>query len=210
MLCVPGNHDVGDASGEAPFDAPLLAAYVRQFGPDHWAHRAGDWLLLGVNAQLMGSGTTQEQAQWRWIEQQAGLAGAQTRTLLFLHRPVLRSAPGEAARKGRYVPGLACDRLLNGALRHSLRMVVSGHTHQHLDTSDNGVRHVWVPSTGFILPDHMQPRLGEKVVGIGLLDLQADGAAFDLWCPDGMLRHQVSELQAFQTLVAVSETADTH
>jgi hypothetical protein len=36
-LCVLANHDVGDASGEVPLEASLLAAYVDLFGPDHWA-----------------------------------------------------------------------------------------------------------------------------------------------------------------------------
>ncbi|MES2100018.1 MAG: metallophosphoesterase [Pseudomonadota bacterium] len=200
MLCVPGNHDVGDASGEMPLQTSLLAAYIDLFGPDHWARRAGTWLLLGVNAQLMGSGNTQEQAQWRWIEEQAECAGPQTQTVLFLHRPVLRSAPGEGARKGRYVTGAACERLLKGPLRRSLRVVVSGHTHQYLDVTADGVRHVWMPSSGFILADHVQPRVGEKVVGVGILDLDADGAGFDLWCPDGMLRHELANLQAFQQM----------
>lgn len=148
MLCVPGNHDVGDTSGEMPLQTSLLAACVDLFGPDHWARRAGTWLLLGVNAQLMGSGTTQEQAQWRWIEEQAERAGPQT----------------------------------------------------HLDVTADGVRHVWMPSSGFILADHMQPRVGEKVVGVGILDLDADGAGLDLWCPDGMLRHELANLQAFQQM----------
>jgi 3',5'-cyclic AMP phosphodiesterase CpdA len=200
MLCVPGNHDVGDASGEMPLQTSLLAAYVDLFGLDHWVRRAGRWLLLGVNAQLMGSGTTQEQAQWRWIEEQAERAGSQTQTVLFLHRPVLRSAPGEDTRKGRYVTGAACERLLKGPLRRSLRVVVSGHTHQYLDVTADGVRHVWMPSSGFILPDHMQPRVGEKVVGVGILDLNDDGAGFDLWCADGMLRHELANLQAFQQM----------
>lgn len=209
MLCVPGNHDVGDASGEAPLDSSLLAAYVDLFGPDHWARRTGAWLLLGVNAQLMGSGTAQEQAQWRWIEEHAERVGPQAQTALFLHRPAFRPVSSELTRKGRYVTGAACERLLQGPLRRSLRVVVSGHTHQYLDVTVDGVRHLWMPSSGFILPDHMQPRVGEKLVGIGMLDFKDDGAAFDLWCPDGMLRHEVSNLQAFQQAAAGLETADT-
>jgi hypothetical protein len=83
-----------------------------------------------------------------------------------------------------------------------LRVVVSGHTHQYLDVVEGGVRHVWMPSSGFILPDHMQPRVGEKLVGIGMLDFKAEGADFDLWCPNGMVRHEVSNLQAFQQSTA--------
>jgi len=202
MLCVPGNHDVGDASGEAPLDSSLLAAYVALFGPDHWARRAGKWLLLGVNAQLMGSGAAQEQAQWRWIEEQVECAGPQVQTALFVHRPVLRPMQSEASRKGRYVTNAACNRLLQGPLRSSLRMVVSGHTHQYLDVIEDGVRHVWMPSSGFILPDHMQLRIGEKLVGIGMLDFKDDCVDFDLWCPNGMTRLAVSSLQAFQPAAA--------
>lgn len=208
--CVPGNHDVGDASGESPFDHALLTSYVDRFGPDHWALRANDWLLIGVNAQLMGSGTAQEHAQWRWIESQAILAGPQANTVLFLHRPVLRPSSSETARRGRYVSQVARDRLLQGPLRQSLRMVVTGHTHQYLDVSDDGVRHVWVPSSAFVLPDQMQPRLGEKVVGLGLLTLGAGPAAFDLWCTDGMVRHTVSNLNVYRELASKQSTAEIH
>lgn len=208
--CVPGNHDVGDGSGELAFDASLLTAYVNRFGPDHWALRAGDWLLIGVNAQLMGSDTAQEHAQWQWIESQATLAGPLANTVLFSHRPVWRPTASEATRKGRYVSQAVRDRLLHGPLRPSLRMVISGHTHQYLDLSDDGVRHVWVPSSAFVLPDHMQSRIGEKVVGLGLLTLEFGTAAFDLWCTDGMVRHSVSDLRVFQELAARRDAAGTH
>jgi 3',5'-cyclic AMP phosphodiesterase CpdA len=207
MQCVPGNHDIGDASGESPLDEYLLAAYMNLFGPDHWAIETGNWLLLGVNAQLMGSGTPQEHAQWRWIEERALAAGPHAHTAVFLHRPVLRPQSGELTRKGRYISSEAGERLLSGPLQRSLRLVVSGHTHQYLDLTVAGVRHLWMPSSGFILPDHMQVRVGEKVVGIGLLEFTQDAVAFDLWCPDGMLRHDVSRLQVFQELVAQHEGA---
>jgi hypothetical protein len=43
----------------------------------------------------------------------------------------------------------------------------------------------------------MQARLGEKVVGVGVLDLSDDAERFDLWCPDGMVRHDLSTLAFF-------------
>jgi len=73
-------------------------------------------------------------------------------------------------------------------------MVFSGHTHQHLDLQGPGVRHVWVPSSAFVLPDDMQVRVGEKVVGIGMVDLSGSVARFDLWCPDEMKRHDLRSL----------------
>jgi hypothetical protein len=76
-------------------------------------------------------------------------------------------------------------------LKATLRHVVSGHTHQDLDSVVSGVRHVWMPSSGYVLPDEMLARVGEKLVAVGLLELNGDTMAFDLWCPDGMLRHEL-------------------
>jgi predicted phosphodiesterase len=199
MRCVPGNHDLGDGSGDLPLDTALLDAYGDVFGPDHWQVMAGNWNLLGINAQLLGTDSPQEEALWEWIRTQAGAANL-THTALFLHRPLLRPTSGELTRQGRYVSAAATQRLLNGPLKPSLRLVISGHTHQFIDTAVDGVRHLWMPSTAFILPDEMQARVGEKLVGIGLLDLSDDIARFDLWCPDGMVRHDVSTLKFFRVM----------
>ncbi|GAB4556760.1 MAG: metallophosphoesterase [Rhizobacter sp.] len=197
---VPGNHDMGDGSGEAPLDPRRLAAYEASFGADHWAVSAGRWELIGINAQLLGSGTPQEHAQWQWLEDHVRRI-QESRTcehsVLFLHRPLLRPSGNEHHRAGRYVIHAACERLLNGPLRHSLRAVVSGHTHQYLDRSVNGVRHLWLPSTAFVLPDEIQVRVGEKLVGLGMLELGGSSVWFDLLCPDGMRRHQLTELDFY-------------
>jgi 3',5'-cyclic AMP phosphodiesterase CpdA len=200
MRCLPGNHDVGDGSGEAPLDDALLATYERAFGPDRWSMTCDGWQLLGINAQLLGSGTPREQVQSQWIDELAANTSADIRTALFLHRPLARVRADDPKNRGRYVPPAARERLLGGPLKRTLRIVVSGHTHQHLDITDAGVRHVWMPSSAFVLPDAMQPRVGEKPVGVGLLDLDGDTMHFDLWCPDGMLRHDLSRLPAFLAL----------
>lgn len=193
MRCVPGNHDMGTASGEEALDIRKLAACEAAFGPGHWNLCAGDWQLLGINAQLLGSGSDREERQWLWLEQLAA-AGSVSQTALFLHRPVARPTVGERTRVGRYVNDTARERLLDGPLRASLRWVFSGHTHQYLDLHSAGVRHVWVPSTAFVLPDATQSRVGEKLVGIGLLELEGPLARFELRCPDGLLRHDASRL----------------
>lgn len=209
MLCVPGNHDLGDGSGEVPLDDQRLRAYEDIFGHDHWAIKAGDWKLLGINAQLLGSDSAREAALWVWISEQARPAADHAHTALFLHRPILRLGSGEGARKGRYVSHAAAERLLKGPLQSTLRLVASGHTHQYIDTTVDGVRHLWMPSTAFVLPDDLQTRVGEKLVGIGMLDLSDGAARFDLWCPDGMKRHDVSRLKFFRAMSgeAVNEEA---
>jgi predicted phosphodiesterase len=205
IRCLPGNHDVGDGSGEAPLDHALLASYRHLFGPDHWCVDIDGWRLVGINAQLLGSGAPQELEQWRWLETLAIAADAPARTALFLHRPLARVRPDDSKDTGRYVVASARERLLDGPLQSTLRIVVSGHTHQYLDVVAAGVRHVWLPSSAFVLPDRMQVRVGEKLVGLGLLELDQETLRFDLWCPDGMTRHDLSALSVFEAMSAEHE-----
>jgi len=198
MRCIPGNHDLGDGSGEAAIDGRRIAAYESLFGSGRWALRRGRWHLVGIDAQLLGSASGQEAAQWSWLEEVARTIAAGEHAVLFTHRPLVRPSAGEADRHGRYADGAAAERLLGEVFGSHLRLVVSGHTHQALDFSAGGVRHVWVPSAGFVIGDDEQRRVGEKVVGLGVLELDADGAAFDLWCPDGMVRHELARLQVRQ------------
>jgi 3',5'-cyclic AMP phosphodiesterase CpdA len=193
MHCVPGNHDMGTGSGEEPLDRRKLAACEQAFGPGQWIVRAGAWRLIGLNAQLLGTRSAEEETQWQWLDRQAAAEPALP-TLLFLHRPVERTSPDERARAGRYVPEPARERLLYGPLKASLRCVFSGHTHQYLDRHAAGMRHVWVPSAAFVLPDAIQSRVGEKLVGIGLLELDGPLMRFHLHCPEGMCRHDAGEL----------------
>jgi hypothetical protein len=168
-------------------------------GPDHWVVNVGQWRLLGINAQLLGSGSTQDLALSHWIEDQANLAAPDGHTAPFLHRPLLRP-PGDLAHNGCCVPSEAAERLLNGPLRSVLRLVVSGHMHQYLDITSKNVRHAWMSSTGFILSDDIQVRIGERPVGIGMLDFCDGDARFDLRCPDGVRRCDVSTLEFFRPL----------
>ena len=200
MLCLPGNHDIGDGSGEEPLDGGLLDAYSHLFGADHWCTAGSRWQLIGINAQLLGSGTPHEDRQWRWLDALAAGTAKSTRTALFLHRPLARVRPEDPKRRGRYVAEAARERLLQGPLKRTLRLVVSGHTHQYLDDELCGVRHVLMPSSAFVLPDAMQARVGEKLVGVGLLELGRETLRFDLWCPDGMIRHDLSAMAVFSDL----------
>jgi 3',5'-cyclic AMP phosphodiesterase CpdA len=203
MLCVPGNHDMGDGSGELPLDRECLARCRQAFGPDRWAVRADRWELIGLNAQLLGTGTPEEDEQWQWLAAHLEQSIEAQHRMLLLHRPLVRPNEGERDRRGRYVAEAACHRLLNGPSSDGLRFVLSGHTHQHLDRQEANVRHVWMPSTAFVLPDTMQARVGEKVVGLGLLDVTGGSARIDVLMPDGMVRHTLPDLAVFADLAHV-------
>lgn len=72
-----------------------------------------------------------------------------------------------------------------------LRLVVSGHTHQYRDRTVDKVRHVWLPSTAFFLPEELQDRIGEKITGLAVIELAPEHASVHVVCPDGVARHDV-------------------
>ena len=76
MRCLSGNHDLGDGSGELPLDHRLLRNYSNVFGPDHWVVKTGGWKLLGINAQLLGTDSMQEEAMWQRITRVSGRSTA--------------------------------------------------------------------------------------------------------------------------------------
>lgn len=177
MLCVPGNHDIGTGSGEQPLSPAARARYRAAFGEDRWVRRVGDWALVGLDAQLLGSASTDEAELLCWLEAEPAIAEA-GHVALFLHRPLGRPPLDMGMPRGRYVPEAAARRLRQGRLlRSRLRLAASGHTHQSLDFIADGVRIVWVPSCAFVISDAQQAPIGSKRVGFGWLTL-GDGGAF--------------------------------
>jgi 3',5'-cyclic AMP phosphodiesterase CpdA len=177
LLVVPGNHDVGSGCGQQPLNAAARRRYQRWIGSPWWVRRLDGWRLIGLDAQLLGSGSEEEAAQWQWLQQQAAQLRRDERVALCLHRP-LRAQEARAPAH-RYVPAAAAY-ALQQALGAALRLVISGHAHQALDCTVDGVRHLWVPSTAYVFADEQQPCIGRKQVGLGLLTLDGDDVAYEL------------------------------
>jgi hypothetical protein len=74
VMALPGNHDVGDEQpGQDPdqiIDADRLARWHNSFATHRCALDAGGWRLVGVYAQLFGSGLMREHAQDQWLDEQ--------------------------------------------------------------------------------------------------------------------------------------------
>ena len=179
LAVVPGNHDVGDGAGWAHEEGAVIGAstldrYGAAFGHDHFSVALGSWRLLGVDAQLFGSGEPAEEAQWAWLAAEVAALPAATRVGVVTHKPLV-PAPGDRDRPERYVPEASRRRLLDLFAPVDLRLVVSGHVHQALVHDTGPVRHVWAPSTWAALPDRLQARLGDKRVGATGLVLADDG-----------------------------------
>src|SRR5262249_3150119 len=122
--------------------------------------------------------------------------------ILLLHKPLFQDSPDDQAPHHRYVPLAPRRRLVDLLSNVSLRAVLSGHTHQYRDRMVAGVRHIWVPSTAYYLPDEIQDRLGEKVTGLGVLELSRGAYRFHLVCPDGVVRNSALDHPVYPKLVA--------
>lgn len=192
LLCLPGNHDIGDnpvpdvSSTHKPFDRSMLARFREAFGADRWRHRANGWTLLGLNAELFGTGSDEEQAQAAWLE--AVLSDVRGPIGLFLHKPWFRYGLADTERHSRYVPIEVRLALAASLAVHDLRFVASGHTHQWREHRVDGIDHYWVPSTAFVVPDAMQEWIGTKLVGLGMLTLDHAGHRFDYVQVSGVRR----------------------
>ncbi len=206
ILCLPGNHDVGDhapAGGvhaHEPINVERLADYRRLFGPDRWSRNVEGWQLIGINAQLLSTGIDDEERQFAWLAE--ALAAHACPLGVFLHKPLFRDMPEEHVIHTRYVPSVSRQRLLALLQKRDLRFVAAGHTHQARQMRLHGVEHVWVPSTAFTLPDFFQERIGEKQVGTMMLELQSDAHRFTRVVPGGMQPRSLLEFAHVYPAVA--------
>ena len=202
MRLIPGNHDIGDNPGTR--DAPehewlseaSRARYLALFGEDRWAIDAEGWRLIAFDAQLLGSGMPEEAEQWDWLASEFKNAAGKPIVVL-LHKPLFENPATDSDHHMRYVPHAARDRLLVLIARADVRLVLCGHAHQYLDRTIDGVRHVWLPSSAFIIPDPHQTRFGEKIVGVGVLELGRDGEGYrfglDVVVAEGLVAHDITQ-----------------
>ena len=168
LRAIPGNHDVGDNPWRAGLEPTItderLTRFRRHFGPDFWTVDAGAWILVGLDAQLFGSGLAAEDEQWSFLA--ALPARAAGRPLaLFLHKPLFEHDASETVVSGRFVTPDSRRRLRQALHDTDLRLVASGHVHQHRRHRVGEVDYCWAPSTAYVLPDRRQPVIGHKRVG---------------------------------------------
>lgn len=171
---LPGNHDIGDnptAMGAAPKQPATeeeRQKYLAVIGEDRWRFDAAGWCFIGLNSLIMNTGLDSEAEQLDWLATQLSRAAGRP-VALFLHKPLYLDAPDDpetAATAIRYVPQPRRQHLIEMFSTVDLRLVASGHVHQRRDYTYGRTRHVWAPSTGFILPERIQEVIGVKEVGL--------------------------------------------
>jgi 3',5'-cyclic AMP phosphodiesterase CpdA len=180
---IPGNHDIGDnptAVGPPPASsvtAETVQTFVSIFGEDRWRFEAAGWCFIGLNSLVMNTGLAREAEQFDWLASQLSSVNGKP-LALFMHKPLYLNSPDDpelAATAIRYIPQPARARLIEMLSTVDLRLVASGHLHQRRDFMRGHVRHVWAPSSGFIIPDKKQEVIGIKEVGLVEYRFQPDG-----------------------------------
>jgi 3',5'-cyclic AMP phosphodiesterase CpdA len=180
---IPGNHDVGDnptAVGPPPTQSvtpETMNTFVSIFGEDRWRFEAAGWCFVGLNSLVMNTSLAREAEQFDWLASQLANLGGKP-LALFLHKPLYLNAPDDPelpATSIRYIPQPARARLIEMSAAVDLRLVASGHIHQRRDFTRGHTRHVWAPSSGFIIPDKKQEVIGIKEVGLVEYRFQPDG-----------------------------------
>ncbi|WP_198174391.1 metallophosphoesterase family protein [Mesorhizobium xinjiangense] len=180
---IAGNHDVGDEppgqDAKQLIDMPRLARWRRTIGADHWAETIGRWRLIGLNAQLYGSGLDAETEQQSWLEEQLtgdGFDGIG----VFLHKPLFIEGMGDPASAACVTP-VPRERLLSTFAAAPVRFVASGHLHCHTILTHSGIDLIWAPSTAFLAgsadgtaQDHVVPNT-RRELGILVYELGDEG-----------------------------------
>ena len=178
---IPGNHDIGANPGlpdSPPITDERLGRWRTSIGPDYWSIRIGIWTLIGINAQLFGSGLDAEDQQWEWLTEQFSDQASGDLRVLFSHKPLTASENELAVSpEYRFVPSSARQRLGELLRDQNCPLVISGHVHQFRLLNDGRRRHVWAPTTWAVLPEFAQSVVGVKRCGVLWLSLSADGTS---------------------------------
>ena len=193
---VPGNHDVGDEppgqEGDQIIDADRLRPWQSVFGTDRFAFDADGWRVLGINAQLLGSGLPQEDAQDAWLDGELG--GTTRPILLALHKPLFLRSPDETENTATSINPEPRARLLHRLQNLPVRAVISGHLHCHRDVVIDGVRHVWAPSTAFLVQEPVDAA-ANSTLGILSVEVGNDGVHVEVVDVPGLVPHDLAELK---------------
>jgi 3',5'-cyclic AMP phosphodiesterase CpdA len=194
VLALPGNHDVGDEppgqDSDQIIDEDRLTRWDSSFATDCWALDTGGWRLVGVNAQLFGSGLAREHAQDHWLDEQLGTVGRHT--ALFLHKPLFLESPADDVVGSACMVPSARTRLLDKLNRSDVRLIVSGHLHQHRDRIFGGQRHLWVSAVAFAAP---KAHGGDSRCGVTVLDFSQGKVEVTIEHPRGLISHDLAAIK---------------
>ena len=210
---IPGNHDTGDSrnvGSKQPIDEVRRARYLKVFGSDRWSQDVAGWRLVGINAQLLDAGLAAEAEQADFLRNTLGNAKGRA-VALFLHKPLFEHEAEEPEVGSWFLSHKARKSLLGLIAGADVRLIASGHLHLFRETTPS-MRHVWAPSTSFILPEYFEPDWGNKIVGYVEHRLHEDGRSESrLVEPAEMVRNNMEDFPgAYGDIRARARKAASH
>ena len=149
---------------------------ARCFGADRFCRDLGEWRLIGINSELLGSGLPEENAQDAFLEQTLASAGARP-IGLFLHKPLFVADPAQSDLRGSCLLPEPRARLLQYLADARVQFVASGHLHGYHRSRLSEIEIVWCPTTAFVDPGMTWPV--EVSNRVGYLQWRFEGEDFE-------------------------------
>ena len=166
---VPGNHDIGDSPPD-PYRGLIsperLARFRCHFGPDRWSVTIGGWHLLGLNSMLFDNHlAAEEAAQWGWLEERLEQAGGEP-VALFMHKPPCITSLDEDLHVNKSIGLKSRARLRALAESGTVKLIATGHLHEHVLLSSGGALLVGAPALGPVPAGPATWNLGLRCNGV--------------------------------------------
>lgn len=193
---IPGNHDVGKSGHpRQPVNDERLTRWRTHFGPDWWVEDIEGWRLIGLDALILGSGSSEEAAQAAWLE--ASMAQADGRRIAwFLHKPLFLDSPEETDTGYWSVKPELRARLMALLRRYRVGLVASGHLHKAHDFRREDTRYLWAPASSFLVGEFQRPMPGEKRLGAVLYELDGARLSAEIAEVPGLSEHWLDDVIA--------------
>ena len=132
---------------------------------------------------LMGTGHREEARQEDWLASMLEHTGP---VAVFLHKPLFVDHPEEGPRGYWTVLPEPRRRILGLLARGDVRLIGSGHLHIRRDVTFDGVRHVWAPSSAFVVGGLQEPLGGERSLGVVEYEFAGEEVTVRFERPDGL------------------------
>ncbi|MBX3597732.1 MAG: metallophosphoesterase [Rhizobiaceae bacterium] len=206
VLCLPGNHDIGDnakfakAADEngSALNAERLRRHEDYFGSTWWSFDHGSWRVIGVNAMIIGSNLLQEQEQYEWISSQMETLDGRF-IALFSHLPIFVDTPEDGLTLNYWSIDPVGHTRMSTLINHpNLRLVGSGHLHQQRSRKYRQINLEWCPSTAFTTGPSLVPEMGgSRQVGYLVHRFRKNGEVETaMIVPEGLVNHHLEDVVA--------------
>ena len=186
LVCVPGNHDVGDrvsVKPSQPVNDARLAQWRDVIGPDYWSLDLGGWRLVGLNAMLFDTGHPAEEQQFTWLETTISTS---LPVAVFLHKPLFVEHREEGPRGYWTVPPQPRRRLLSMLDQANVKLIASGHLHIHRERAFGDTTHVWGPAASFVCGESQEDLGGVRRLGVMEHLFEGDSVTSRFIRPEGL------------------------